>query len=260
MGKMPQDSNQKPERPLGLSPAQIAGSALSAVSAAFVASWAGTTGTLVGAAVGSVVATIGAALYTASLKRSSEAVRRAAIKARQASLLTAAMPRSIAEAPLRTGDGREGPEEPPTAKTEAMPVTENDDDSQARAREPGSWRNRLPWGRALLASLAVMVVAIGGITAVEAITGHPISSWLGRNDSTGTTVGNVGNSVSTSSNQDTGTDNSGTTDNKDDTDQTTPSQDAQPSSPADPEPSAKPSQVPSQEPSVSANPEPSTAP
>ena len=53
-GHMPQDNDQKPARTLGLSPAQIAGSALSAVSAAFVASWAGTTGTLIGAAVGSV--------------------------------------------------------------------------------------------------------------------------------------------------------------------------------------------------------------
>ncbi len=61
---------------LGLSPAQVAGSALAAMSAALVASWAGTTGTVIGAAVGSVVATTGAATYTWSLRRTGHAVRR----------------------------------------------------------------------------------------------------------------------------------------------------------------------------------------
>ena len=53
---------------LGLSPAQVAGSALAAVSGALLASFAGTTGTIIGTAIGSVVATVGAAIYTQSLR------------------------------------------------------------------------------------------------------------------------------------------------------------------------------------------------
>jgi hypothetical protein len=60
---------------LGLSAAQVAGSALAAVSGAFLASWLGVTGTLVGAAVGSVVGTVGSASYTYSLRRGQALMR-----------------------------------------------------------------------------------------------------------------------------------------------------------------------------------------
>ena len=68
-GTMTDDNDRKDRSRLGLSPAQVTGSALAAMSGAFLASWFGTTGTLVGAAVGSVVATVGAAIYTHSLRR-----------------------------------------------------------------------------------------------------------------------------------------------------------------------------------------------
>lgn len=60
---------------LGISTAQVAGSALAAVSAAFFASWLGVAGTLIGAALGSVVGTVGSASYTYSLQRSHALVR-----------------------------------------------------------------------------------------------------------------------------------------------------------------------------------------
>ncbi|HQR27970.1 MAG TPA: hypothetical protein PLP61_13100 [Nocardioides sp.] len=66
---------------LGLSPAQVAGSALAAVSGAVLASWLGVTGTLVGAALGSIVGTVGAATYTYSLQRGHAVVRGARLPA-----------------------------------------------------------------------------------------------------------------------------------------------------------------------------------
>ena len=54
-----------------------------------------------------------------------------------------------------------------------------------------SWRRSIPWGKVLLASLAITVLALAGITVVEAIAGKPISSVTGGSDSQGTTVGNV---------------------------------------------------------------------
>jgi hypothetical protein len=162
-----QDDN---ERSLGLSTAQVAGSALAATSSALVASWAGTTGTIIGAAVGSVVATIGAATYTWWLRRTSEAVRRRAAQVRQAALATQPLPRTVAEGPLRSDeDGESG----------AGPETQETPDRS------------LPWGKILLASAAVTVTALGGITTIEAITGEPISSLIGRDDAKGTSVGHL---------------------------------------------------------------------
>jgi hypothetical protein len=254
-GNMPHDSDTQPddktERTLGLSPAQIAGSALSAVSAAFVASWAGTTGTLIGAAVGSIVATIGAAFYTASLRRSSEAVRRAATQVRQTSLLTGTLPRTRLDGSPQPGDTR-AVDSPEVPAEQAEPVGDDGESADLPAR-------KLPWGKVLLASVAVMIAALGGITAVEALTGRPISSWLGGDSSQGTTVGHVvGNDSGTS--KDTGSDDTGSDQDTGKDDATTPSEDAKPSTPADPAPSVEPSQQPSQAPSVVPDPEASTAP
>ena len=160
------------ERPLGLSTAQVAGSALAAMSGAVVASWAGTTGTIIGAAVASVIATIGAATYTWSLRRTSDAVRRTAAQVRQTALIGNSLPRTVAQGPLR--DDAE-----PTDRTSVLPAAD-------RGR-----RWDLPWGKVLVASAAVMVTALAGITAIEALTGRPVSSYAGKDDSRGTTHGRV---------------------------------------------------------------------
>src|SRR3954471_15466215 len=60
---------------LDLGVAQVAASALAAVTSALAASTLGVAGTIVGAGVGAVVATVGSAIYTHSLRRASERVR-----------------------------------------------------------------------------------------------------------------------------------------------------------------------------------------
>lgn len=156
-------------RPLGLSPAQVAGSALAAMSGALIASWAGTTGTIIGAAVGSVVATIGAATYTWSLRRTSDAVRRRALQVRQSALAGGALPRTVHQGPLRPDD-------------EATPPAQVD--------PPGRPDRAMPWGRVALVSAAMTGVVLGGITTFEAVTGHPISSLTGGDRTQGTSLGN----------------------------------------------------------------------
>lgn len=177
-------AQEKDDRTLGLSPAQVAGSALAAVSGALLASFAGTTGTIIGTAVGSIVATVGGAIYTWSLKRSSVAVRRTAAQVRQTALLTGALPRTVAQGPLRSRAEQVTQSEPENA-----PGDEPADSTPPAEEE--KLRRSVPWGKTLLASAAVTVVALGGITTFEAITGQPISSLLGRDDAQGTSVGNV---------------------------------------------------------------------
>jgi hypothetical protein len=60
---------------LGLSPAQVAGSALAAVTGAFLAARLGVAGTLAGVAIGSVVGTLRSASYTYWLRHSHALVR-----------------------------------------------------------------------------------------------------------------------------------------------------------------------------------------
>lgn len=61
---------------IGPSPSQVVGSAAAAVSAALIASRLGVAGTLIGAAVVSMVSTIGAAYYTTFVKTTHDRVRR----------------------------------------------------------------------------------------------------------------------------------------------------------------------------------------
>jgi hypothetical protein len=237
------DEQREREPALGLSPAQVAGSALAAVTAAVFASFAGTAGTIIGAALGSVVATIGAAAYTASLRRSAEAVRRTAAQVRQTSTLTGAIPRRVTDGPLRPGkrSRRAGDDEDPDLadETDTGPVE-------------GFGLRLLPWRKIALATVAVLVTTFGGITAVEAITGKPISALLGQNDSTGTTLGHVssGNSKRTPS-QDEKTQTPDPTPSPSERapsaspdGEPTPSQDADPSAPATVTPTPTPTPTP----------------
>jgi hypothetical protein len=179
------DEDNTPDK-LELSPTQVVGSALAAVSGAFFASWAGTAGTLIGVAAGSVIATVGAATYTWWLRRTQEAVRRKAAQVRQTTLLTNAMPRTVAAGPLRE----------PGEETTVLPAATDD----AEQGEPRSWLRQwdLPWAKVALASVAVMLVALAGITALEAVTGRSVASFTGQADPHGSTLGNAFDNGATS--------------------------------------------------------------
>lgn len=169
---------------LGISGAQVAGSALASVTAAVFASWAGTAGTLIGAALGSVFATAGAAIYTQSLRRSRAAMSQAALKARQT--VTA---RGVAQGPARFTD--EGERATPTRAIQTRSLRAHSETSSDPA-EPGSDDQHRPaWGRVAGAALAVLVLALGSVTIVEAASGKPLSALFGKDAGHGTTLGHV---------------------------------------------------------------------
>ncbi len=192
-------TNQKPstDRKLELSPAQVGGSALAAVSAAFFASWAGTAGTIIGAALASVIATAGTATYTWWLRRTSDAVRRTASQVRVTGLGSAVVVPSLARTRSSGGYGESAPSGGPSWDPGEDPDEEPEKDP---AEEPSRWSflSGRPWGKVALASVAVMLAALGSITVVEAVTGKPLSSYLRGDTGTGTSVGHlVGNDTST---------------------------------------------------------------
>jgi len=177
--------HEKDERTLGLSTAQVVGSVLAAVTGAVLASTMGVTGTVIGAAVASLVATIGSAIYTWSLRRTTVAVRKTAAQVRQAALESGPLPRTVAQGPLRTIKERAAAstaEQGPDRQEQDQDPDQDPDGQQPEEPDPDedSWRRSIPWGKVLLASLTVTVLALAGITVVEAIAGKPISSVTGR--------------------------------------------------------------------------------
>jgi hypothetical protein len=144
---------------LGLSFAQVTGSALAAVSGAVLAAWLGVTGTLIGAAVGSVIGTVGSATYTYSLQRGRDVV--------------------VA--------GRNGVKPAgPTAAGAPVPTRPARRATELRA----TWRD-WPWKRLTAAAAAALVLGIGTLTVLELVAGEPVSSIAGGDDSSRTTLGGV---------------------------------------------------------------------
>ena len=182
---MPAPGSSGPDRPtaapeverknrLGLSLPQVMGSALAATTAAVCSSWLGVAGTLIGAAIGSVVATVGGALYTHSLRQGREVVLRHVPYAGHGPADGVRPPSSYDDRDSTTNDTASG-----VMVAEVLP------------EDSGSAWGGLPWARIAVGSLVALLLGLGALTAVEKLTGQPISTVTGGSDRDGTTVGTV---------------------------------------------------------------------
>lgn len=178
---MPQkDESERPK--LNLNAAQVAGGAMAAVTAAVAASRFGVGGTLIGAALASVVSSTGSAFYTHMLRRTGSGVRHALDEP-----ITRRLPHHNEGA-----DSRDGSSPPPAQQghdgrpTATLP-------EQPEAPPPSARSRHLPaWAVPVLATVLVFAIAVGAITCAEALTGRPAASWTGGpSPSSGTTVGSV---------------------------------------------------------------------
>jgi hypothetical protein len=139
------------------------------VTAAVAASFLGVAGTLVGAALGSVVSSVAAALYSTSLTR-----------AARVSKVLVVRPAGSGTGPL------EASAQDPAAVPPAVP------------REPlagpvaAHWWSRLSWGPVAAVAGLVFVAAMAVVSVSELALGHP----LGNSAGSGTTLTNVGGSGS----------------------------------------------------------------
>ncbi|WP_345623843.1 hypothetical protein [Streptomyces ziwulingensis] len=133
---------------IDLSVPQVAGSALSAVIAAKLASSFGVYGTILGAGLISVVATCGGSVFQHFFKRTGEQLR-----VRR----PAEQPRAGGRAAVAASGSWPSP-----------PTGEFTPGTVYRARVRG-------WKRPLLAAALVFGVAMGGITAYELLSGHNLS-------------------------------------------------------------------------------------
>ena len=237
---LPPDTDKQPPQPktkrLDMSGTQLVGGAFAAMTAAVIGAQLGVAGTVLGAAIGSVVAGTAGSLYTASLKHTQTKIAAAFIG-------------RVGDTPVRiTSDDRTTDDRTtvdgwhaitqPTAAA-AAPASPDPVATAAEIDPAGGPAARGPWKPILVATVAVFLLAIAGITAFELLTGQPVSGGQG------TTISQVGDGHSGGS----------------DTPRQVPATDTSTTEPTT-EPSAPPSTEPSTEPSSEASQvtEPSTAP
>ena len=149
-----------------LNPVQVAAGALAAVSSAVGASFFGVAGTLIGAALGSVIASVSTALYTESLRKTNEGIKRVLTR------------RPVDEAPLA------GP------VTAVLPA-------HLSPRHAPEDRGGLRWSRVGGYAAAVFVAAMLIVTGIELVGQQPVSALVGDTASSGsTTLGQLTNASS----------------------------------------------------------------
>ena len=151
-----------------LSATQLIATALAAITATVAASYLGVAGTVIGAAVVSVMSAIGNAVYAHSL-RSTHARVRDAVPTRAAAV-------------RRTNPTLTSPDAPEASASmsgEVKVVGEGEGDVRIR-------RGR--WQRASFGAVALFVVLLTVITGVEIVTGRPISDLVRGDTGSGTTL------------------------------------------------------------------------
>jgi hypothetical protein len=161
--------------------------ALAAVSSAVILSTLGVAGTIIGAAVGSVVISLTSSIYNASLARSRERV-----KAQAAALAKV----GVAQAEVRRAARRRASDTAVESHLEhadaqlAQAHIELDDLATEDTGQV-SWKERLaalPWKRIALLAVGFFAIAIAAITVFELIAGKPVSDFTGGSHSHGGTT------------------------------------------------------------------------
>jgi hypothetical protein len=189
--KNPPDPTEEKKKVFDLSMTQVAGGALAAMTAAALGSTLGVAGTIVGAALASVVAGVAGSLYTASLRTGREKVR--TVFRGQSTDAGSAPPAPVDPATTfsatRTSasatNGRALEETQALPAWDPLPLEKSSRTKRARAP--------FPWKRAVAVSLSVFALAAVLITGYERVSGQPLSGG------TGTTVSQVGSDTSSGS-------------------------------------------------------------
>src|SRR6478752_8685510 len=146
---------------LELSLPKIVAGALAAASAAVASSWLGVAGTVFGAVVVSVVATVGTALYTHSLERSRYAIQE-----------------TIPVLATRTRSDRALVDGPETLELSV-------------ATRSAPQRRPISWSTAFVSCVATLALGFGVLTGFEAVMGKSASQLTGSGSGGGTTLGSL---------------------------------------------------------------------
>lgn len=167
------------EPKFGLSLPQILAGALAAASAAYASSWLGVTGTVIGAAVMSAVASVASVLYGRSIEHSSERLR-AAMPMRSLASVGAASGVAGDTIVLRAVDADSADHDTRESllPDDEMPPADDEagerDTSSDILKEPSA-RPRIQWRTVAASAAAMLVVALGILTGMELLAGGAAS-------------------------------------------------------------------------------------
>jgi hypothetical protein len=163
---------------LEVSGVQVCASALAAVSAAVAGSFFGVTGTIAGAAMASLFATFGSAVYTHFLRSGTERLQQVEVPVLAGPLgrVTRVTTTTTVASPASSdGGGDRG--------------KNGGDDAPG---EPPAWRRWLAGRRGVLAGVALaFVLAMATVTGIELVTKQPLSGVTGGGSSGLTSIGNA---------------------------------------------------------------------
>ncbi len=153
-----QTDNDKPDkRKFELSPSQVVGGALAAMTAAAIGARLGSAGTIIGAAAASVVAAVSGAIYTASVRHTQEKVR------------------VILPARWKTGGSHATVQLVSDSSQANAAVAPAQQLARGDSSKPWHQRVRLPWKSAAIAALLTFGIAAVAITGLELVSGHALS-------------------------------------------------------------------------------------
>jgi len=143
-------------------PKTIAG-VLAAVTAAVIGSFLGAAGTLAGAALASVVGSVGTEIYRKLVHRGQQKIVSTFVTA-PAAVGTPAVAAATDESPSDPSPSDPSPSDP-------SPSDPSPSDPSPSGETPDAAPRRMRWGRVAMVAASVFVLAIGVLTAFEAITG-----------------------------------------------------------------------------------------
>jgi hypothetical protein len=176
------DRPSAPEPParLQVSFTQVVATALAAITATIVASFFGVAGTVIGAAISSVMSVVGTAVYSHSLRKTRERMREVVPVA----VRRVPRPRNFPPAPGGTPQPTYAPPYPRPHGSTALgygPVSYSRPKPPARRRSLGT--------RIAFASVGLFVAVLAVITGVETLAQRPLSDLVTGNDAvSGTTL------------------------------------------------------------------------
>ena len=150
---------------------QAAGGALAAVSSAVLLSTVGVAGTIIGAAIGSVIVTVGNSVYPYYLAASKERVAAAAVVAKEA-----------ARTRGRTRTGATSTAEMRMPADEREQADEEVREAEETATQGTNWSeifSKLNWKRIAVAAAGIFVLTMGAILTFELVSGHSVSYYTG---------------------------------------------------------------------------------
>ena len=158
----------------GIQISKVVAGTLAAVSAAVLGSFLGVAGTLAGAALASIVGSVGTELYERSLHRGAKRLQTLAP--------------TFIKAPAAVGTPEVAAATDEDSPSHTVPE-ELKHETPAAVAAPAPTRFQVRWSRVGLAAVALFVLAMVPLTLVEMASGRTIANLVGSSQATGTSVG-----------------------------------------------------------------------